>query len=419
MRCFAVVLLAVSAGAIVACSEGGGSFGPEICDAKQVVDCGDVPPDDVGGVTFVAGLGTARCSDDGGIWDTTACTRIGGGFEFQYCQGRGNNDCDDGLTCVPTGVSTRQCLTPCTDDASCGTGRICTDYATSRYCFAAASTGQSCFADRVCVSPGDRCRVTGASVGIRDDGSAFIDTQYGACSRLCPGADVGRAGGSVCTASETCIASAFEFDFQRNGSNEVQCNTANPDDTSCNQQVGFSCITVQRSSGQQDLCARPAGICIGQVLPVASTKAAIDAVYRAVEANDRSSVCFLPPVSNSSGALGQLLVGNAACGVTGATGLPAEVACKRLYDDQQVGVCVGYCDGPAGELRDCGLGYHCEVPEQQQVALADIQVNGTETVTCNGYADTTSCNTGGGFICLQAGAGTFYCGKPNAVCVKD
>lgn len=211
------------------------------------------------------------------------------------------------------------------------------------------------------------------------------------------------------------MASAFDYEIQKNGAAEAECNPSATTD-SCMTTLGYTCAVLTNSDGtQKNRCIRLRGFCIGNVLPYASTLSAALEVHDEAEAGSLASVCFVPEGETYQG---EVYIGNYACGPTGVVGVPARTVCQR-FDDSVYGYCVGFCDGPNDTLLDCGTGYHCDRPEPSDAAYFDGQLDPVgNSVTCSGTSDTTSCDAASGYACVNDN-GTFVCATPSRVCLRD
>ena len=381
-----------------------GNSSGKICDAGKSVDCGDVPAKDVGGDTFTAGLKNATCASDGKSWDVSQCTSTKQG-ELAGCNT--TDDCASGLECVDIESYTSICLKGCGTAKACATGNACvvTETNGDGFCLPIVGTGEVCYTDDNCAEADDSCLVVGGDANNFD----FLT-----CSRDCE--DVGTATG--CGGGETC-APNFAF---------VECQGAKPDCTTtvacditaanpCDAANGYRCLDI----GVSDACARTPGFCIGRIIPLTDTLTALTAVSNQVQSQNFDGVCTLPykPSDQTLNSNGQVVVDNAACGLTGVTGLPADVACLRVGLD--FGICAAFCGTENGETLNCGSNYHCDRPTYAEALAVDYQTttpNGATKVPCTVATEATACDTANGYICKDfAVAGTFNCLKPSQVCL--
>ncbi len=390
----AVALLSLS----VAC--GGGDDkknGKKLCDAGASVNCEDVPPGDVGGRTFVAGLATATCASDGQSWNVTSCTEIGGAA-WAFCDD--GLVCQSALECVGFDHLVARCLKDCSGGGSCDGSTKCIQ----DYCLPIVSTGNECF-----INDGNDTAGSCATAGDVCEPTAYYgeDTTYSSCTRPCDSEKVGTSDG--CNAGETCIASKYYLEIQPAGAPDCTMTGPNP----CDAANGYRCHELR--SGLK--CAREPGNCIGSVYPMYATMNDLGVLDSEIQSGNFDHACALPPQERSDNTDygGEIYFNNTACGVRGATGLPADVLCLRYGVD--FGICVGFCELDSGDELDCGAGYHCDAPPQNQAAFFTYEKDGSTDKTCTGTTD-TSC--GAGFTCFQPPLDDgFYCVKPMQLCLPN
>ena len=135
---------------------------------------------------------------------------------------------------------------------------------------------------------------------------------------------------------------------------------------------------------------------------------------------DLNNFCFVSPGDNEFDYAGEAILGNYACGITGATLPIAQASCVRIIDDLGFGMCVGLCGGPNNTELNCGPGYHCGRAEVAQAIYLDLERDSEgNAVACSGTTDTVACNAAEGFVCAEQNNGGFACSRGLLMCLRD
>jgi hypothetical protein len=335
--------------------------------------------------------GNVTCNAANCTLDTSACT-TGGNMntveEFEPC----TDNCKKGLECVDWSAGVKVCIRPCTGegDSVCG----------ENVCYGVGDQDQDGVADVFACLKGD-AQLNGVcldNLSICAEGQGecqwtdLEQTPQGntptefRCKINCD-TDADCSGGNACLPN-----SVGKVTVQQVNGAQVPCQ----DDAAC--EAGFECINL--TTGQ--FCAKFAGWCGTTAVPCGEAMT-----------EEGLATCVADPATDCS------MSGSGLCGVSGATGDPADILCIPLDATGAKSICIGFCGGEDGNATlDCGQGYQCIRPADSGVLNPETQKDaGGNPISCT-LGNDTPCDAANEYKCVTGPQESTVCGRPFKLCQK-